>query len=127
MKFPDFSRVSLTKNLFPDFSRVSLTKHLFPDFSRVSRTAGHPGIGALSHTCQGSGGTYFITVPSIIEEVQIQHSKLALQLNIDFVGKDGHSCCICSRKLNEEDGEILSQPLVDNNTLISYMCIHCRI
>ena len=56
---------------------------------------------------QGSGGTYFITVQTILEKTRILQAKLCLQLGIDIDGEDGHSCSTCNRELDEMEAELL--------------------
>ena len=63
---------------------------------------------AFSKLRQGSGGTYFITVRSVIEKVRVDHAKLALRLLIlPIEGSDGHVCEMCKRAVNEQECEIL--------------------
>ena len=56
---------------------------------------------------QGSGGTYFITVQTILEKTRILQTKLCLQLGVEIDGEDGHSCETCRRKLDEMEAEVM--------------------
>ena len=56
---------------------------------------------------QGSGGTYFITAQSVLEKMRIHHTKLSLQLNIEYEVEGGHNCDACGRDLEEGEQEIV--------------------
>ena len=56
---------------------------------------------------QGSGGTYFINVKSVVDKINIQYAKLSLKLNLEIEGTDSHNCSYCSRSLNENEVEIV--------------------
>ena len=77
---------------------------------------------------QGSGGTYFITAKCVVENVRIQHAKLALQLDMDIEGNHGHSCSTCLRKLTEGESEIVDSLIeleksIHKDTLLSLVYI----
>ena len=76
---------------------------------------------------QGSGGTYFITVQTILEKTRILQTKLCLQLGVEIDGKDGHSCSTCNRELDEAEIELLDnlvelESSVPRETMISLYC-----
>ena len=56
---------------------------------------------------QGSGGTYFITVQSILEKTRILQTKLCMQLGVLIDGDPGHSCATCDRSLDELEAETM--------------------
>lgn len=61
---------------------------------------------------KGSGGTYFINVQQILEKVNINKTKLLLQLNVDinsFNVESGHSCARCHYMLSEGNCEIFDK------------------
>ena len=60
---------------------------------------------------QGSGGTYFITVQQVLENVSIYKAKLLLQLLVDItdVIDCGYACTKCGYLPNEDICEILSK------------------
>ena len=65
---------------------------------------------------QGSGGTYFITVQSVIEKIRIQHAKLCLQIGVDIDGSADHHCDFCKRPLTELEVSVFdSLPELENN------------
>ena len=81
---------------------------------------------------QGSGGTYFITVQSVLEKTRIQHAKLCLQLGVHIEGKDGHDCGICNRNLTEKESEVFDnltdlEDHVARDTMLSLIYIAGKI
>ena len=66
---------------------------------------------------QGSGGTYFITAQAVLEKTRIINTKLLLQLGAGIDGKAGHSCEICTRKLNEKESEIMDNLMELENSI----------
>ena len=61
----------------------------------------------------GSGGAYFITVRNVVEKTNIQHAKLALNLDMEMESYDGHKCSACTRALTSEECatfDVLSEP-----------------
>lgn len=51
---------------------------------------------------QGSRVTYFEIAEIVIEKVNINHTKLPLQLEVEVKGIDGYFCEMCLRDLNED-------------------------
>ncbi|XP_065669230.1 uncharacterized protein LOC136088706 [Hydra vulgaris] len=83
---------------------------------------------AFSKLRQGSGGTYFINAKSVIEKINIQHTKLILQLNIPVDGIDGHTCDICFRDISTDEKELLDnihdlESSVNKSTLVAIVYI----
>ncbi|XP_065662684.1 uncharacterized protein LOC136085317 [Hydra vulgaris] len=83
---------------------------------------------AFSKLRQGSGGTYFINAKSVIEKINIQHTKLILQLDIPVDGIDGHTCDICFRDISTDEKELLDNILdlessVNKSTLVAIVYI----
>ncbi|XP_065648838.1 uncharacterized protein LOC136078051 [Hydra vulgaris] len=84
---------------------------------------------AFSKLQQGSGGTYFIKAKSVIEKINIHHTKLILKLDIPVDGIDGHTCDICFRDISTDEKELLDnihdlESSVNKSTLVAivYMC-----
>ena len=58
---------------------------------------------------QCSGGTFFLSVQQVIENLRIKHASLLLKLNVDisnFNVKSGHQCALYHYKLSEDCCEI---------------------
>ena len=54
---------------------------------------------------QRSGGTFFLSVQQVIENLRIKHASLLLKLNVDisnFNVKSGHQCALYHYKLSED-------------------------
>ena len=66
---------------------------------------------------QGSGGTYFITVQTILEKTRILQTKLCLQLGVEIDGDPGHSCEACTRQLNENEAEVIDNLIALEDTM----------
>ena len=66
---------------------------------------------------QGSGGTYFITVLTILEKTRILQTKLCLQLGVEIDGDAGHSCQACNRQFNENEAEVIDNLIVLEDTM----------
>ncbi|XP_065645388.1 uncharacterized protein LOC136075876 [Hydra vulgaris] len=77
---------------------------------------------------QGSGDTYFINAKSVIEKINIQHTKLILQLDIPVDGIDGDTCDICFRDISTDEKELLDnihdlESSVNKSTLVAIVYI----
>ena len=77
---------------------------------------------------QGSGGTYFITVQSIVEKIRIQRAKLCVQLGVDIEGSAAHECGNCKRKLSEIETEVFDalpelEDKLNEDTMLSIIYI----
>ena len=89
---------------------LDLTRYLLKcgnDYVILGWFTTNPLEKSFSKLRQGSGGSYFITTQSLIEKVRIDHAKLALRLNVEVEGVDGHTCQYCYRELNVEECEII--------------------
>ena len=69
---------------------------------------------AFSKLRQGSGGTYFISVQQVLEKLNFQKTNILLkETDMEDLPEDcGHSCGLCSFKMDEEASEVFDN-LVD--------------
>ena len=77
---------------------------------------------------QGSGGTYFISVQQVIEQLHIKQFSLLLSLDVnvdDFNGGSGHRCISCAYLLCDQGSEVFDNlaELEKNATCVySWIC-----
>ena len=90
---------------------VDLVKSLLQnshDFVMLGEFSTDPLEKAFSKLRQGAGGAYFISVQQALEKVRIEHTKILLRFDSDFLNLlDGHKCDNCERKLTNDECELL--------------------